>query len=247
MKDAKTLIIDALNEASEIVPSGKNSLLAIAARAIAPEVSLNKSGISQALGMHPSLMMSIMVTADMAGDTNSRRELGLTLMEKIHLHATPPRLTSMGRLSMATWCICRLEGLPSLLGDLVVKLIPLAQGVISGNEADPLTLKELQLNAEELQRVKVVPLQKGAKSKMGISDEEACRRRASQAVRALVEGLKDGGQNPHLCSTVAGEVAGALCTGVDIPAALDFCIGLDAFMESLDMEMTTHQPGNGGR
>ncbi len=41
MEDATKLIIEALEAAPKIVPSGKHSLLAIAARALDPEAALN--------------------------------------------------------------------------------------------------------------------------------------------------------------------------------------------------------------
>ena len=51
MDKASSLIAKALRDSPEILASGKQSVLAIAARALVPNASLSKQGISEALGL----------------------------------------------------------------------------------------------------------------------------------------------------------------------------------------------------
>jgi hypothetical protein len=246
MKDATALILKAIEDAENIVPSGKDSLLGIAARALDPEATMSKAGLARVLGLSPSLLVPLLVTADLAGDTNSRKELGASLFARIPLRARPAPLTPRGQLTVAAWSLERLRPLADHLQGLLERALELCRGVLEqGQEADPLLIKEIREQALELQSIKLVPVQKGAKSKLGIADEEAIRRRAAQSLRAMVEGLEDGGKSPHLGPTVAGEVAASLCLGQGIEAGADFCADLAAYLDSLPPELAARRPGNG--
>ena len=244
MKDATTLIIEALNDAPKIVAAGRHSLLGIAARALAPETSLNKGAISLTLGMHPALVIPILVTSDLAGDTVSRREMGASLFPRLPLRGRPPILTNRGKLAVALFCMERLATAAREMADLVDRTLALGRQALQGAEPDVLLLKECAAEALELQRIKVVPMRKGAKSKMGVPDAEAFKRRAAQAVRAMLDGISDGAKSQHLCTTVAGEVAWAVGAAEGLDQAVDFCADLGAFIAGLPPEMAEVPPSN---
>ncbi len=246
MEDATTLIIEALKQSEKIVPAGKYSLLSIAARALDPETALNKGAISLTLGMHAALVVPILVTSDLAGDTMSRREMGEKLFSKISLRNRPPILTNPGKLAVAVFCAEQLMPAAGELSGLLEQTLALGREVLAGDEPDRPAIKARAKEALELQRVKVVAVQKGAKSKMGVPDEEACKRRGAQAIRALLDGLSDGGKSQHLCPTVAGEVAWTIGATLGLDRAVDFCVDLATFIAALPPEVAEVKPGNGG-
>ena len=246
MEDATTLIIEALKDSPKIVPAGKHSLLAIAARALDPETALNKGAICLTLGLHPALVIPILVTADLAGDTASRREMGNSLFPRLPLRGRPPLLTHKGKLAVALFCAERLAPAAGEMSQLLQRTLELGQQALDGQEPEPLEIKECTKEALELQRIKVVAMQKGTKSKMGVPDDEACKRRGAQAIRALLDGISDGAKSPHLCPTVAGEVAWTLGTSQGMEHAVDFCADLAGFIDDLPAEMAEVKPGNGG-
>ena len=244
MKDATSLIIEALQDAPRIVPSGKDSLLGIAARALDPDTALNKGAISIALGMHPALVIPILITADLAGDTQSRREMGASLFPRLPLRGRPPVLTNPGKLAVAVFCAEQLIPAAGELSGLLERTLTLGHQALEGNEPEPLEIKQCTEQALELQRITVVPMQKGAKSKMGVPDEEARKRRAAQAIRALLDGISDGARSQHLCPTVAGEVAWTLGATEGVDHAVDFCVDLAEFIAGLPPEMAEVPPSN---
>lgn len=245
MKDATQLIIEALNEAEQIQPSGKSSLLGLAARALDPEAKLSRDGLCRALGLHAASVVSLMITADLAGDTNSRRALGEALFPRLPLRGRPPRLTRLGRLAVARWSLEQL-GAAGEVEQLALRVCQQAELAVQGQTPDAAALEACRLEALKLQQTKVVPVQKGQKSKMGVSDEEACRRRAAQAVRALADGLQDGGKSSHLCPTVAGEVVWTLGAASGLDSAVEFCVGLAELLRGLPADQVIIRPGNGG-
>jgi hypothetical protein len=245
MENARTLILLALEQATQILPSGKESLLAIAARALNPEAPVTREGIVETLGLHPSLAVAILVTADLAADTLSRRELGWALFQRISLHGRPPELTRSGELAVATFCVEKLLPLDDTLEGLVAQVLPLARAASLGETPEPLALEEARSKAEALQRTKVVAMEKGSKSKLGVPTEESIRRRGAQAVRALLHGLQQSTPNIHLCPTVAGEVAAALSHGFGTEAAAELVMELAELLESLPAEHLRPRGGNG--
>lgn len=245
MEDATKLIIQALQDAPKIVPAGKHSLLAIAARALDPEAALNKGAICLTLGMHPSLVIPILITSDLAGDSQSRREMGASLFPRIPLRVRPPVLTRKGKLAVAMFCSEQLQAaVEGELADLLERTLVLGRAALADQEVDPLEINKYTKEALELQRIKVVPVQKGAKSKMGVPDEEACKRRGAQAVRALLDGISDNAKSQHLCPTVAGEVAWTLGAALGLDQAVDFCVGLAGFIAELPPEMAETPQSN---
>ena len=243
MQDAQTHILAAIKKSQKITSAGEFSLLTIAARAIDPATPLTKLGIAKALGLEPCLIVSIMVTSDLAGDTLSRRDLGQMLFEKIELGSRVTELTELGQLEVAAFCLQHLSSLDHLIDGLAGKLLPLAQDVIQGKEADPLTLKEIEQLALEFQQTKAVQMEMGVKSKLGVPPAEAIRRRSSQAVRALAHSLQHK-ISVHLAPTVAGEVAASLAQGEDIEAAAEFCIALAAHLQGLPAAHAERRLGN---
>ena len=246
MKDATTLILEALNDAPKIVPSGKNSMLALAARALDPDTRLNKGGICIALGLHPALVVPISVVSDLAGDTLSRRDVGASLFPRLTLHGRPAVLSGEGKLQVAVFCAEQLTPAAGELAPLLERTVAMGKQVLAGQDPDPVVITECTREALELQRTKVVHIQKGTKSKLGVPDEEACKRRGAQAIRALLDGISDGAKSPHLCPTVAGEVAWTLGTSQGMEHAVDFCADLAGFIDDLPAEMAEVKPGNGG-
>ena len=233
MENASDIILASLQEAPEIKAAGKKSLMGIAARALNPESPATLPGMCEALGLHPGLVIATMVTSDLAGDTISRKELAEQLIPRLPLRTSPPELTPDGQLRLAAWCLDQLAPLAHKLDGLVDRFTPITAAITEGKEVDALAIKASALLAEELQRTKVLPSTKGNKSKLGISDDEASRRRAAQAVRALLKGLEDGGTSQGLLPTVAGETTAALCISEGVPAACNFCLDLAAQLEGL--------------
>lgn len=244
MHDAHDLIFKALDEANPIQPAGRQSLLALAARALDPAAPATRDGIARTLGMHPSLLIAVMVCADLAQDTPSRRDLGRTVLGPLSLGHRPPELTEKGQLAVGAFCLERFDLLAHLLGDLWPLLRPLLDAWRSEAPVEALTLKEVAEAAQELQRVRVIRREEGSKSKLGVPEAEAARRRAAQAVRAYVEGLRDGGKSPHLSSTVAGEVAGALVMGRGLDEGAGFCLDLARFLDGLPEALARRLPRN---
>ena len=239
MENASDIILASLKEAPEIKAAGKGSLMAMAARALSPDAPATLPGISEALGLHPGLVIAITVTSDMAGDTLSRLEFAEQLIPRLRLRTSPPNLTPEGQLRLAAWCVDQLAPLASPLDGLVERFTPVTGAMAAGQEIPALAVKAVALLAEELQRTKVLPSVEGNKSKLGISDKEALRRRAAQAVRALLKGLEDGGANPGLLPTVAGETAGALNLYKGTPAGANFCLDLAVQLESMPGEQAS--------
>ena len=233
MENASDIILTSIREAQEIKPAGKQSLMAMAARALNPDAPATLSGISEALGLHPGVIIAVTVTADIVGDTLSREQLAVQLIPRLRLRSAPPALSGHGQLRLAAWCVDQLAPLAEKLDGLMEKVAPVTAALASGQEVDALAVKAANLLATELQRMKVVPTQKGNKSKLGIPDEEIARRRASQAVRALLKGLEDGSDSPGLLPTVAGETAGALTILQDMSAGCEFCLALAQQLEEL--------------
>ncbi len=190
-------------------------------------------------------MIPIVITADMAGDSQSRREMGAALFPRITLRVRPPVLTRKGKLAVAIFCAERLQGAAEgELDDLLRRTLELGHQALDGQGVEALDLERLTKEALELQRIKVVPVQKGSKSKMGVPDEEACRRRGAQAVRALLDGISDNAKSQHLCPTVAGEVAWTLGAALGLDKAVDFCVDLAAFIHDLPPEMAEAPQAN---
>lgn len=246
MHDANTLIIQAIEAAETITTAGRMSLLGIAARALEPEARLTREQVTEILGFHPSLVIAITVTADLAGDPISRRDLGRSLFSQLQLRTHPPQLTRAGRLAVATWCLEQLEPVADLLEGMLQQALDLARGASAEQTSSAGALNELQEGAEALQRSNVVGIQKGERVKMGITDDDKVRRRAGQAIRALTQGMREACDSEHLCPTVAGEVAGALYEGKGLDAAAGFCLDLARLLNDLPDEQVMRAPGNGG-
>jgi hypothetical protein len=245
MKDANTQIIEAIRQADEVTAAGRNSLLAIAARTIDPRVKITKQGLADALGFHPCLVVATLVTADLAGDPVSRRDLAESLFSRLTLQAHPPELTPAGRRAVTRWCLEQLQPVASLLAGALERALDLSASEAPAEGA----LLELAKRAQDIQRCKVVPQPKGMKATMGIEREDRVRRRAGQAIYATTQGLRDRCSSDDLCVTVAGEVAGALCENEregGVAAGADFCVGLAGCLEGLTDEQVTRRPGNGG-
>ena len=235
MQDAQTKILRAIESSQKITSAGEQSMLAIAARALDPDAPLTRGGITRTLGLDPCLVISIMVTSDLAGDTLSRRDLGRALFEGIELGRRAAALTEPGQLEVAIFCLEHLAGIDHLLEGLVARALPLARASRAGEEVDALALKEIEQQAVRFQETKAVQMEMGVKSKMGVPPAEAIRRRSSQAVRALAKSLSEE-VSAHLAPTVAGEVAGTLAQAEDIDAAAEFCIALAAHLKDLPPE-----------
>jgi len=245
--DANEQILQAIKEAERIQPAGAQSLVAIAARAVDAGARLSQRGISDTLGLHPSVVIAITVTGDLAGDTNSRRDYGLALFERLKLGAHAPRLTPRGRLLLATWCLERLSPMAEVLGgDLLTRTLELARPTVEGRPPGRGDVLALQQRAEQLQRAEVVGIRKGeTKEKLGISDEQRCQVHAGQAIRALLQGLLEQGAEPQVTTTVAGEVAGALGCGLGFAAAAGFTLELAHYLEDeLPREHLVRAPTN---
>jgi hypothetical protein len=245
MEDASALIIQALKTVDVIQPGGKASLLAIATRALYPEARLSRDGISEALGLHPSVVVSMLVSADLAGDTDARRDLGLAFFERLQLRTHPPQLTDLGRIAVATWCLEHLMPMKEVLGSALERTLDQTRLVVEGKTPSSGTIQDLQERARKLQTAKVVGVaggSKGTKEKLGLTEEDQFRRHAAQAIRGMLQGLTEAGQSPHLCTTVAGEVTQALGIGLGLAAAAGFCMDLALHMESLPQELLTPTP-----
>jgi hypothetical protein len=242
MEDARSSIITALQAAESIAAAGKNSLLAIAARAIDPQASLSRAGITEALGFHPALVIAILVTSDHAGDTLSRRELGVDLFGQLTLHTHAPQLTVKGRRQVVSWCLERIRPREGVLEGVLDEALALIQ------RESPAAGELHQLNdrAIDLQRSRVVGLTKGSKGRLGISDEDQLRRHTGQATCALIQGIREGFVDDNPCITVAGEMAAALATGSGIKEAGAFCLELARLLENLPGDQLHRPPGNGG-
>jgi hypothetical protein len=246
MHDANTLIIKAIETADTITTAGRTSLLGIAARALEPDARLTREQVTEILGFHPSLVIAITVTADLAGDPISRRDLGKDLFSQLQLRTHPPQLTREGRLAVVTWCLEQLDPIADLLEGTLQQALDLARGAASAGQMPSMgALNELQGRAEALQRSEVVGIQKGERVRMGITDDDKVRRRAGQAVRALTQGMREACDSEHLCPTVAGEVAGALYEGKGLDAAASFCLGLARLLDDLPDPQVKRAPGNG--
>jgi hypothetical protein len=250
MIDAKKLILKAVQEAERIRTAGADSLMGIACRAVDAEGKASLKGISRTLGLHPSVVIAITVTADVANSTDARRELGLALFERLQLHTHPPLLTEQGRVGLASWCIERLLPMKEALdGDLVEETLAASKHLLETGASPRMgAVMELQSRAEKLQRLEVVGVaagRSGSKEKLGITDEQRFQRHAAQAIRALLEGLKEQGKNPHLCTTVAGEVARALEAGLGFAASAGFTLELAQHIEEeLPREHLRRPPQN---
>ncbi len=243
MQDAQANIIEAIQKSQKITSAGNLSLLAIAAQAIDPETSLTKQGLAKTLGLDSCLIISIMVTSDLAGDTLTRRDLGQMLFEQIELGSRVMELTDRGQLEVAAFCLQQLSDLDHLLDGLIGKLLPLAQEAIQGKEVDILAIKEIEQGALEFQQTKAVQMEVGAKSKLGVPPIESIRRRSSQAVRALTHSLLSK-PSVHLAPTVAGEVSASLAQGEEIESAAEFCIALAAHLQQLPPEYAKQRQAN---
>ena len=247
MIDASKLILEAIAGAERIQPAGKESLLGIACRAVEPDGKVSLKTISDTLGLHPAVLVSIMVTADVAGDTESRREMGRALFERLPLRARPPGLTEKGRVALARWSLEKLLPMKEVLdGDLVDEALAGARHLLdTGATPRPGLVMELQERAHKLQRLEVVGVasgKKASKERLGISDEQRFQRHAAQAIRALLEGLKDGGKSPHLCTTVTGEITRALEAGLGLAAAAAFTLELAQHVEEDLLEEHLRRP-----
>ena len=246
MTDARRQILDAIKLA-KITAAGKQSLLAVAAQALDPEVKITQQGLSEALGFHPSLLVAALVTADAAGDPNSRRELGERLFSEIPLHTSPPTLTPAGRLAVAIWCLEQLGPVEALLAGSLPRALELARTAAEGGVPAEGALNELHEHNQQLQRARIVPVPKGERAKMGLSQDDRVRRRAGQCIAALIQGLRDSCSDDAICVTAAGEAAGALCESeAGIDAGADLCIGLAALLDGLPDDQVSRRPSNGG-
>jgi hypothetical protein len=242
MEDARASIIKALQAAESITAAGKNSLLAIAARAVDPHAPLSRAGITDALGFHPALVISILVASDHAADTLSRRELGVDLFGELTLHTHAPQLTAKGRRHVATWCLERIRPHEGMLEGVLDAALALIQ-----RESPPAgELQQLNDRALDLQRSRVVGVTKGSKDRLGISDEDQLRRHTGQATCAVIQGIREGFANDNPCITVAGEMAAALAAGSGIKEAGAFCLELASLLEDLPGDQLQRPPGNGG-
>lgn len=239
--EASALILRAIDDAAEIQAAGKQSLLAIAARALDPAAPATRVGITATLGLHDTLVCAVLVAADVAGDTLSRRELARRLFPALPLRPhRPPRLTAEGQRAVVGHCLEAAHAIDELMGGLLGEL---ARALAA---PAPAALDALEAHAVELQRTKVVAIERNEKSKLGVPVEEAIRRRAAQAVRATVQGLRERPQSPHLAPTVAGELAAAVALAGGPEAGLAFLLSLARFLEGLPPTAAERPPGNGG-
>jgi len=244
MEQARDLILAALDQVQEITPAGSSSLLAVAARALDPTAPITREGLTQTLGLHPSLIIGALVAADFAGNSEARRALGRRLFSGLELRGQPPALSPAGQLSCCVHGLEQLEALEVLQGGLVTEVLRLARAAMAGQPADPLSLRAAEQQAEELQRTKVVPVEKGPRTRLAIPPEEAARRRGAQAMRAVLTGLKDPSPSEHLSSTVAGEVAACLCLQRGVEVAVNFLLSLAALIEALPPEQARRPAAN---
>jgi hypothetical protein len=159
-------------------------------------------------------------------------------------------LTDHGRVGLASWCIERLLPMREALdGDLVDEALDAARHLMETDAAPRAgAVMEIQERAEKLQHLEVVGVAAGksaSKERLGITDEQRFQRHAAQAIRALLEGLKEQGENPHLCTTVAGEIALALEAGLGFAAAAGFTLELAQHLEEeLPREHLRRPPQN---
>lgn len=242
MEDARVSIIKALQAAESITASGKDSLLAIAARSVDPQAPLSRGGIAEALGFHPSLVISILVTSDHAGDTLSRRELGVDLFGQLKLRTHAPQLTPKGRRQVVGWCLERIRPHEGILDGVLDDALSLIQRESPAAGA----LQQLNDRALDLQRSRVVGITKGSKDRLGISDKDQLRRHAGQATCALIQGIREEFVNDNPCITVAGEIAAALAASSGVKRAGAFCLELAGLLEALPGDQLQRPPGNGG-
>jgi len=248
--DAKETILSALRRADKILPAGQGSLLAIASRALEPKARLSPGAIARILGLHPSVVIAITIVADLARDTESRRELGLALFERLKLSTPSPELSNHGRLLMALWCLEHLRPMEQVLDkNLLGQALELAHSSVNRRAApgsarggepplecgpsaqDMRRIQQLQSRAMELQRSELGGVKAGKKERLGISDEQRFQRHAAQAIRALLQGLVDQGSTDHIAITVAGEVTRALEAGLGFAAAAGFTLDLAHYLE----------------
>ena len=155
----------------------------------------------------------------------------MALFERLKLSAEPPRLTERGRVALASWCVERLLPMKEVLdNDLVEETLTAARHLVqTGSSPRRGPVMELQGRAEALQRTEVVGVgggSKGSKEKLGLSDGQRFQRHAAQAIRGLLQGLLEGGKNPNISTTVAGEIARGLEAGLGIAAAAAFTLEL---------------------
>jgi hypothetical protein len=243
MQDARDLILAALERAPEITPAGASSLLAIAARALDPATPITRDGLARTLGLHPSLLIAALVSADLAGDTQSRGELGRRLFGSLELRGQPPELSLAGELSLCVYGLEQLAALEPLLDGQVADVLAHARAALEGRPAEPAALRAAEERAAGLQRTKVVPIERGVKTKLGIPPEEAARRRGAQALRAVLHALQEP-TTGHLGSTVAGEVAACLCLQRGVDAAAAFVLGLAARLDALPPDQARRPASN---
>jgi hypothetical protein len=238
-RSASELILQALEEAPAIQAAGKQSLLAIAGHALAPEAPVTREGIAAALGLHESLLCAILVSADVLGDTLSRRELARVIFPRLPLRGRPPELTAAGELVVVRHCLEAAASIDGILEGLLAEL-----GATIAREAEPAALDALEARAVALQRTKIVPIERDTRSRLGVPTEEVIRRRAAQAVRATVQGLRETGPRPHLTPTVAGELAAAITLAGGIEAAGGFLLSLGEHLDALPPAAAVRRPGN---
>jgi hypothetical protein len=247
MTDAEALIARALDQSEEIKAAGRMSLVGIATRAVKPDARLSKRGIAEALGLPPPLVVSMMVAADHAGDTASRRELGQYLFQRIQLHARTPELTASGRLKVAVWCLERLKPTAESVAELLARTVELAQAASQGQTPAADALSELQKQAIATQKVRLKGVKKtGERDRLGISATDRVRRHAAQAVWAVVEGLRGACESEDFCTTVAGETTAAVAVGEGTQESAELCVALARFIDDLPAEHLIRPPSNGG-
>lgn len=239
MEKASDIILEALKQAEKIKAAGKESLLALSARAIDPAAPATLPGISTALGLHPGLVIAVTVAADMAGDDLSRRDMGTALIPQLRFRTSAPALSVEGNYHLALWCFEQLEPVGDKLNGLLDKILPVARAAAAGDPPEAVVIKAAAERANDLQRTKVMQMERGEKSKLGVPPDEAARRRAAQAVRALVKCMEEGGKSAAMLPTVAGEVAGSLGTLLGPQEAIRFCIELANKIEALPSELAS--------
>jgi hypothetical protein len=226
MENARETILTALEQAPQIQAAGAGSLLALAARALDPEVALTRQELTRVLGLHPALQVAILVSADQLGDSEARRALGRTLFARLPLGCRPPQLTAQGQLTLSLFCLERLLPLDHLLDGLVAQVLAAGRLAADGSAPDKLELKALDEQAFEQQRTRLVTMEKNDKTRLGVPLQEVIRRRGSQALRALLDSLQQPAPHPQLLATVAGEVSAVLGQSLGPEAASDFCLAL---------------------
>jgi hypothetical protein len=244
MKNAQQLILEALQNATQIQAAGKESLLALAARAVNPDNPLSREGVASTLDLPPCLVIAILVSADLADNTEARRGIGLDLFERIPLDLRLESLTPEGELVVAVYCLEQLSVMDESFTGLIGQTLRLARQRLAGETADALALKEAERQAMDLQRTKVVAMEKGTKSKLGVPLGETLHRRGAQAIRALLAGLRETSPSEHLSPTVAGEVAAVLALSQGTKASTDFCVDLAQFLRALPPHQTHKKPEN---